>query len=388
MAKRHECGLRVAGSQLHRAARLRRHRAQHLGVEFRRNLGELAARAAGGVHVAYRQHDLDVRGQQTGSAQPVAGLSVGATNRRCGRVGIPLGEPQEREPGLWLHAELAPRSKCLSRRPELAAKAVNLAAQIARPSRRRTVHRLLEAPASAPRLLERVEPVAVQAHQLGAVDEAPAGERPEIGLSFAPARQRRRPLLRAAQLVDVLAREDDAAVDDAAGDRRNLAHRDGNHRLIQQSKAFAQLAVPHEEFPLHMCGERREICVSEAMADLHCSCSRGDRAFEVAAGLVLERHRDQHVPLLGALAPFAFDQPLCAAEPPGGRPDLTAEHEVRADPEGTTRRTQRVTAAGMPLVGPLEDLHPFVLVAEHVRGRRQKLEILGRERRRLSGAHQ
>src|SRR5207248_6753231 len=90
---------------------------------------------------------------------------------------------------------------------ELASQTIDLAAEVARPGRGGLVHGLLGTPVGSLGLRERVRPVALELQDLGAVNEAPAGESQEIGLLLAPARQGRRPLPRAAKVEDVLARK-------------------------------------------------------------------------------------------------------------------------------------------------------------------------------------
>ncbi len=63
---------------------------------------------------------------------------------------------------------------------------------------------------------------------------------------------------------------------------------------------------------------RKEICVTEPLAD-RSSRGRGVvRAFEVPAHLGLDRGRDQQIALLDTLFPLALDQSLGAAEPSPG----------------------------------------------------------------------
>src|SRR5204863_7641741 len=76
-----------------------------------------------------------------------------------------------------------------------------------------------------------------------------------------------------------------------------------------------------------------------------------------------------------------LDEPLSSSEPTGRRPDLSPQREIHSDPESTTRRTEHVTGRRMLLVSSFEDLHPLVLVPEHVGRRREQFQIRPRERR-------
>ena len=220
-AQRAERGARVAVGEADRAHGVRDGRVQHAARHRLREPLELLARARRRLDVAGREHDLDLGGQQPG-----AGERVRRSRRRRGGSPrpprrAPLRQPQQRQPRLRLDALPARLAVRLLGGGEVALQAVQLPL---------AVERLAGGPRSSattraglPRLGERLGPGAAHLHDLGAVDEAAAGERDEVLLLLAPARQRGGPLLRAAQLVELLAAVDHAAVDEAGGDRRQLA---------------------------------------------------------------------------------------------------------------------------------------------------------------------
>ena len=154
-----------------------------------------------------------------------------------------------------------------------------------------------------PRLLQGLEPGAVQLHDLGAVDEAATGEGNQVGLALAPARERGRPLLRAANLVGVLAGEDHAAVDDPGDDRGELAGGDRHHRLVQQPQALLDAPEPDQDVALLVGGEREQVRVAVTLADRRgLAGGRGGR-LEVAARLLLEDDRQQQVATFDTVVP-------------------------------------------------------------------------------------
>ena len=63
----------------------------------------------------------------------------------------------------------------------------------------------------------------------------------ELGLSRSPTAQRRRPLVRPAQIEDVHTGLDHRAVDHACDDRRHLAGRDRRHSLRYHQKPDARI---------------------------------------------------------------------------------------------------------------------------------------------------
>ena len=150
--------------------------------------------------------------------------------------------------------------------------------------------------------------------------EAAAGEGDEVGLALAPARKGGGPLLRAADLIRVLAGEDHAAVDDAGDDRRELAGGDRHHRLVEQPQALLDAPAPDQDVALLVGGEREQVRVAEALADRRgLGGGRGGR-LEVAARLLLEDDRQQQVAALDAVVvALLVEQPLGAAEPAAAR---------------------------------------------------------------------
>ena len=192
------------------------------------------SRRARGRDVADGEHDLDVRGQQL---RPLAGSAVstdGPADRGRGGVELSLGQPQQGKARLWLPAAPAGLSVRLlgSDRSRRAADGSRPAGT--RPRRPPRRSRPRTALLGSPCLLQCLAPRSVQLHQLGTMGQAAAGERHQVRLALAPARQGGRPLLRASNLVGVLAGEDHAAVDDPGDDRGELAGRDRHHRLVQQ----------------------------------------------------------------------------------------------------------------------------------------------------------
>ena len=313
-------------------------RTQHLALVVGRDRLELATGAPRVVDLAGREHDLDGGRQEARPPQPVRGLAQGPTDRRSGRCRIPLGEPDECPAGLRLEAELARQPVGLLGLTELPTQTMNLAFQVARLRRGRLIHRLLEAPTGAVRLLQRIGPVSLELHQLGAMDEATARERQEVGLALTPTSEGCRPLAGAAKLVDLFTRQDHSAVDDPGDHRRERFGRDRHHRLVQQTEPLPDPPGPDEDVALDVNRKSKQVVVAEALADLRRRGCGGGSAFQIALGFVLEDDRHQHVALLDALALLPIEQPLGAAEPAGGRPHLSAERELDADPERTAHR--------------------------------------------------
>ena len=82
--------------------------------------------------------------------------------------------------------------------------------------------------------------------QLGPVEQALAPVGDQVRLGGAPAGQHGRPLLGPAQVEQLLAALEHAAVDVAHDHGRQLARLDGHHHLVQQGHPGAGLAQPDQ----------------------------------------------------------------------------------------------------------------------------------------------
>ena len=89
------------------------------------------------------------------------------------------------------------------------------------------------------------------------MDEAAPCEGDQVGLLPAPAVKCQRPLTSAAQLEDLLAREDDGAVDDAGDDRRQVLGRHGHHRLVEERETLRDTSLYRRGLPLQEHRERQ-----------------------------------------------------------------------------------------------------------------------------------
>ena len=104
---------------------------------------------------------------------------------------------------------------------------------------------------------------------------------------------------------------------------------DRDHRLVEQREPFPNVAVLDQHVALPVDREGEQVAIPEALADTNgLARDRGSRG-EVAGGLMLEHHRQEQVPALGALG-LVLEQPLRAPEPARRRPDLAASREVQA----------------------------------------------------------
>ena len=139
----------------------------------------------------------------------------------------------------------------------------------------RLVHRLAEgfiglgeSLARLPRLGGGALPCAVELTQLGAVEEALPAEMHELWLGLAPGIERRGPLLRPAQVEDLVACRDDRAVRDAHDHRRDVACGHVDHHLVHQPDATIDLAKPDECLADADLRQDEQVRIGEPPADL------------------------------------------------------------------------------------------------------------------------
>jgi hypothetical protein len=116
---------------------------------------------------------------------------------------------------------------------------------------------------------DRVGPVAPHLQQLGTVDAANTGVRAgELGARIAPSVERDGPFPGTAQLEDLVAGGDDAAIHQAGHPWAEITTQHVDHRLVEKGKSFLDPALLDAANTLAMDGERDEILVRAAQAVL------------------------------------------------------------------------------------------------------------------------
>ena len=152
-------------------------------------------------------------------------------------------------------------------RVEVAEHSVDLALPVAGLAGRRLVLSVAGSARSpgAPRPAPRTRRPA-QLHELGAMHEAAAGEATRSGWRSHQPGEGGGPLLRATDLLGVLAGQDHAAVDDPR--RRSATARravDRDHRLVEQPQALLDAPESDQDVALLVGREREEVGVAEAL---------------------------------------------------------------------------------------------------------------------------
>jgi len=207
-------------------------------------------------------------------------------------------------------------------------------------------------------------------------------------LRGAPVVERVGPLLRAAHVVQLDARVDDAAVDDAGDDRHQLAGSDGDHHLVEERQAVGCLSEANQRTAAALAREVHDIDVAEPFADVLDIGEGRHRAGEITAGDLLEGVRQQDVAALDAVVLILIEQPAGAANPAGRARQLAGSHQHERHPECGARRARHLAVRQMQVVRACEEVDRVGIAAGEMGGHRLALQRVGvsarsRERRRL-----
>ena len=258
---------------------------------------------------------------------------------------------------------------------ELPAQSMDLRELVVGGPRRSAARGLCELIAGVPGLVLRIRPEAAQHLDLGAPDETLPAIRNQVGLGLAPVAERLGPFLHAAHVEQLEAGLDDAAVDGADDDGRELARGDGHHHLVHQRDALVHRAEPHDRAGTTLLGQVDQVPVAETLAD-------DDRLREDVAGLLevsfhdgLDRGGHEQVAALHAVGPCG-KKAFGTRCPTGRTRHLATSAQFEDQPDRAPGGAQRVALGEEGLMRARERvLAGFVSTAE-VRRHAQMLEVL------------
>ena len=208
------------------------------------------------------------------------------------------------------------------------------------------------------------------------MNEALAAVENQVGLGLAPVAQCRRPLMHPSQIEQLLARLDDSAVHVADRDRRYLPSGDRDHGLVEQAHPLGDLAHV-DQAPAHTHpGQRHQLGVIEAIADLACLGERGMRSSSVTFEDGSKRNRVAQVSLLHAVKAGVIKEPLPTVDPPATMGKVTPVQQTERQPERTTSRSRDLADAHGLEVRSRPRLDAVIAPADQVRGHRKPLQVL------------
>jgi hypothetical protein len=155
----------------------------------------------------------------------------------------------------------------------------------------------------------------VQQHDFRAVHQTLPAIGGQVRLGGAPTAERRRPLLRPAQVEHLLTGLDHRAIYDAGDHRRHLVRSDRDHHLVQGRDAVGDLAHGDQRLAGTEPAEGLEIGIPVALAGIGDNAGGGKGTGKVAGAKEFEPDRYQQIALLDAFRPAAVEQPPGPGEP-------------------------------------------------------------------------
>jgi hypothetical protein len=274
------------------------------------------------------------------------------------------------------------------RRSQVAGQAQQFGLLVARHAQDDGVATLLGVGAGQLDLGQRVGPLAAQLHDLGAVDQALPAEEPQPRLAGAPAAQRHGPLVRPPQVTHVPARDDDAAVDDAGDQRRDLVGRHTDHRLVQRRQAARDLCHRHQRLAAAEPAQCVQVGVAEPVGDpgdLYEPQVGGSR---VPAAQRVQGRRDQQVAALGAVRAGALPEVACPGQPAARLRGPTVPVQEHGQPEGAADGGSDLPGVRPRLRGTLQRRQGDRHGPAQGGGERQPLEVVRSQATPFAGNRQ
>jgi hypothetical protein len=229
---------------------------------------------------------------------PGRGLLVAARQL----IDATVGESEQRQTRLRRVAPLAGLPVGLLDAGELAAEAQQLGLLVARHTHHGVAGGLGEVGTGPLDLLHRLGPLAVELHDLGAVNQALPLVGVQILLIAAPAAEDARALLCSPQVEHHPAGDDDGAVGHPGQDRGGVAGRDRDHDLVEQWDAVVDVALRDQRLAKAEQAQDGVVGVVEAARDRRDLLAHLVGPFRVVLGVeCVERDRDQQVAAGGAV---------------------------------------------------------------------------------------
>jgi hypothetical protein len=338
------------------------------------DLLELGVRLACGRHVTGGESDLGARRETANARERVARLAQRARDRGGGRVDLPLREPEQRQPRLWIASELVGSSIRLLGRPVVAEPPANLTDLVVPAGGDRALE-VVQLLARLDRLTLRADEVASEAHDLRAVDAARAGEAAHVEL-VAPLVRDVRPLRRASVVADVLARRDRQAVDEAARVRADVADDGPRRALVHEREPRFHFAALHPRAPAADEREHLRIAIAETPPELFGCRERLDCLVEAAAEQPFHALREPDHAVERGLG-LVLEQPLCVREPALGDRERAAPGVVPRQRQRDPRRPQLLPGSREAGERTLAQLDRLVQSTPPPRSVAEPLEVVG-----------
>ena len=376
-------GLRVVLDEGERALRgcvRREHRGRR---DLRRDLAEPVAGVPDPFDVGERRSDLRLGREHPSTREAVERRPLEAPpdrRERCGRV--VLRQSQERQPGLWIVAQLLRAGERCFGSLQVPQPQSHFAELVPRQARMDRAHggNLV---ARAARLVLRFLEVAGHPQQLAAVDPADPRETMDP-LPLEPPVRSVGPLEASAVVREVATEAHHVGEDGSGRVATELASGGRRRRLFHEPISLGQPSLIHEEHRAAHHAPRSEIPVRGAVGDLQGAVHQPERPGEIAARPRRIGVRDRQVAVdhgrvrerLGS----ALEQMFGAPEPARRDGVLHVREVLAPQRERTHRGSLLISAFEVRGVGGLTEGDRPARISAPIRGLRVPVEVVGIER--------
>ena len=231
--------------------------------------------------------------------------------------------------------------------------------------------------AGALRFSDGVRPRAVQLQELRSANQTVATERDGIRIGVAPGLECRCPLLRAAEIEQIVASADDTAIHGAGHDGHHLAATDRDHHFVEERQSLARTIEAQERPALPVKGECHEVAAVETLSNAHGLAEQRVCRDDLTVAHTLACQRAKQPSLFHAGLFRAVDQPLRPREP-SGRLGLLFGHirEDKRQPERAPCRLQVLSAFEKAGMRARPSLKTRLVFSQQVCDGREAIEVV------------
>jgi len=188
------------------------------------------------------------------------------------------------------------------------------------------------------------------------------------------------------QIEQIVTRAEHAAVDDAGHDRSHFSGRDGHHHFVEAGHAGCGLLLPEHGAPYSVAGQSGQVGVPQPLANRKRLGECGVRAREVAFTRLPAAAQAEEEPACHGILGVAREQALGAGQPPANFSlTMLLVRDRQEPPQRGASRATAVAAIEEALECPGARGGAGLVEADQRRGRREPIEILGVEPRRVIG---
>src|SRR5688500_4597535 len=350
---------------------------QQRRVQRLRQLRELIRRGPCGARVVGGDHDFYERWQQATARRAPARLIDGEAYPSCRDIRLTLREAHQRQARLRVSSTPARFAIRLLGGSVIPTKALQLRLLIEGRGNGTVLRTTEKMVARVARDRDRIRPVAVQLHDLGATHETLARVRNQIRLRLTPLCESSGPFAGTPCVEHLQRRFDDTTVDVAREDRGYLTSFEGNHRFVEERNALAYATRAHESAAHSMPRHDEQVRLSEAAAEVGCLREYAGGTGHVPFHDATHRFRKQDVALLDAVMLLLVEKSLRPLYPPGATYAFPSVQQIDAEPNCATSGSRHVSTGEVGAVRASPQVRALHHSSREIRRGGVYLEIVG-----------